>query len=175
MFFSIIVAIGKQRQIGNNNKLPWGYIEDDMRNFKNITKEHTIVMGRKTYESIGRPLPNRTNIILTRQKNFIANDCIVLNSIDDLIEYCKKNCDKNEEIFIIGGEQIYTEILKNYSNFLRKMYISYINYDGYGDAFFPEFDESDWEILEEKKFLKSEKMSVVLYIKFMRKNNVNKR
>ena len=157
MFFSIIVAIGKKRQIGNNNKLPWGYIEDDMQNFKNITKGHIIVMGRKTYELIGRPLPNRTNIILTRQKNFIANDCIVLNSIDDLIEYCKKNCDKNEEIFIIGGEQIYTEILKNYSNFLRKMYISYINYDGYGDAFFPEINKSDWEILEEKKFLKSEK------------------
>ena len=77
--------------------------------------------------------------------------------LEELIEYCKKNCDKNEEIFIIGGEQIYTEILKNYSNFLRKMYISYINYDGYGDAFFPEINKSDWEILEEKKFLKSEK------------------
>lgn len=165
MFFSIIVAIGNQNQIGLNNKIPWN-VKDDLNNFKNITNNHTIIMGRKTYESIGKSLPNRTNIILTKNKNFIVDNCIILHSWNEIIEYCKNE----NEVFIIGGYEIYNYIL-NSDLPLQKMYISYIDYNSNADTFFPNFNKNDWKIIYEKHFKKDKNNEYNFKYIVLEKNN----
>ena len=149
MFFSIIVAVGNQNQIGKDNKLLWT-VKEDMLNFKSLTLNHTIIMGRKTFASIGKALPNRENIVLTRNKNYFAENCIVLHSLNDIIEYCE---DKNE-VFVIGGAEIYKIFLNNDLP-LKKIYISYIDCNLVGDKYFPIFNKNNWNITYEKNFFKS--------------------
>lgn len=150
MFFSIIVAIGNQNQLGLNNKIPW-LVKDDLLLFKNITINHSVVFGRKTYESIGHPLPNRNNIVLTKNKDIKINNCIVLNSINEVINIT----DKEKEVFICGGADIYNEILNKYSHLVNKLYISHINYNGNADIYFPEIDYNNYKIIKEQYFQKS--------------------
>ena len=102
----LIAAQGLNREIGKDNKLLWN-IPEDLRRFKEMTQGHTVVMGRKTYESIGRALPNRTNIVMTRDQNYKTKGCILVNSISEAL----KKCYNNQKVFIIGGEQIYKEFL----------------------------------------------------------------
>lgn len=138
---SIIVAMGKEREIGVGPSLPWR-IPEDMRRFKELTTGHTIIMGRKTYESIGKPLPNRTNIIVTKNQNYEAPGCIVVHSLDEALE----KTDPGEEVFVIGGATIYKQTLP----VADKMYVTEVD-EIYPDAdvFFPEFDLNEWQLVQE--------------------------
>jgi len=150
MIVSIIVAIAENWVIGMNNKLIW-HLSEDLKNFKKITDGHFIIMGRKTYESIGKPLPGRTNIILTRNKKYNAEGCVVLNSVDSALAYClKKNQD---EIFIIGGAQVYHEVFDK----TDKIYLTKVHASPEGDAFFPVIDLSKWKEIAHSSIRKNEK------------------
>lgn len=132
---SLIVATAENRVIGIHNKMPW-HMPADLAYFKKITTGHFVVMGRKTFESIGKPLPNRTNIILTRDETFKAEGCQVLHSIDDALELAK-----TERLFVIGGAEIYRQFLP----YADKVYVTYIHQSFEGDTFFPELC-SAWKL-----------------------------
>lgn len=129
---SMIAALDENRGIGKKNKLLW-HIPEDMKRFRTLTKGHPIIMGRKTHESIGKPLPERTNIIVTRNKNFKKEGCIVCNSLEQALE---KACqiDKNE-VFIIGGGEIYKQGIK----FSAKLYLTFVKGTYEADSFFPDY------------------------------------
>jgi dihydrofolate reductase len=152
MIVSLIVAIGKNNQMGINNSLPWR-LKDDLKNFKKVTEGHSVLMGRKTFESIGKPLPNRTNIIISRSANFSVEGCKVFNSVEDGISFAK---DMNEtELFIIGGREIYEYCLTG--GIVDKLYLTKVDFDGKADTYFPEVDLFEWKILSSEQFQKSEK------------------
>lgn len=148
MITSIIVAIAENMVIGKDNDLIWR-ISEDLRYFKKTTTGHTVIMGRKSYESIGRPLPNRRNIIITRNSSFIAGGCEVVGSIDEAIAACKGE----EEIFIIGGGEIYRQTLEK----ADKLYITFVRHNYEGDTFFPEIDFSKWREISCEKHERGEK------------------
>lgn len=140
MIISLIAAVSENKVIGKNNDLPWN-LPDDMRYFMQTTKGHYVIMGRKNYESIPekfRPLPNRTNIVITRQKNLQIGGCIVAHSIEEALEIAKK--DSNEEVFVIGGAQIFNQSMK----YAQRMYLTEIQAPVEGDTFFPDFSADDW-------------------------------
>ena len=143
LIVSMIAAIGKRRELGKENKLLW-HIPADMKRFRQITVNHAVIMGRKTYESIGRPLPKRTNIVITRDINFKADGCIVVHSLEEGIEVGKTY--EKEEIFIIGGAQIYTQGLK----YADRLYLTLVDREFDADAFFPEYSEFTKVVSEEK-------------------------
>lgn len=146
---SIIVAVANNNVIGKNNKLIWN-IPEDLKRFKEITTGKKIIMGRKTFESIGRILPNRFHIILSKEKDFkIENDnVLIINDINILKEYI----DSEEEFFIIGGESIYKLLLP----YTKKIYLTKIYQDFDGDTFFPKIDENIWIEIEKQKGIKNE-------------------
>jgi dihydrofolate reductase len=140
MIISLIAAVSKNNVIGKNNDLPW-HLPDDMKYFMQTTKQHHVIMGRKNYESIPekfRPLPNRTNIVVTRQQNYNAPNCIVVHALDDAIAIAREN--NEQEVFIIGGAEIYNQGFPVTS----RMYLTEINAAIDGDTYFPEFDPKDW-------------------------------
>ena len=147
MHLSIIVAMGKNRVIGKDGMLPW-HISSDLKNFKKITMGKPILMGRKTYESIGRPLPGRENIILTKNKNYFAEGCIVKNTIDEVFSYCQKV----PELMIMGGAALYEQTLHK----AKRLYITEVNATTDGDVFFPEFDRNQWLEISRNSFEASE-------------------
>lgn len=134
MHISLIAAMSKNRVIGNSNALPW-HLPADLKHFKKITIGKTILMGRKTYESIGKPLPGRKNIILTREKNFQAPDCLVIHNINELP---KEIID--HEIMVIGGAEIFQLFLAK----AQRFYLTLIDAEIAGDIYFPEWNEDDW-------------------------------
>lgn len=148
--FSIIVAIGKNSEIGKGNKLLW-HIPEDLKNFKEITTGKTVIMGRKTFESIGRPLPNRKNIVLSKngdKESFEQKGIELYQNLENLIADYKNS---EEEIFIIGGEQIYRKFMQK--GLVRRLYISYIEFsDSEADAYFPEINYNSWKIIKEKNY-----------------------
>ena len=135
---SAIFAMDENRLIGNKNQLPWR-MPADLKHFKTITSGHPILMGRKTYESIGRPLPNRTNIIITRDANYQAPGCRVVTSIDQALQIAA--ADNKQEIFIIGGAEVYKQSLP----LVNKLYITIIHHQFEGDAYFPELNRAEWQ------------------------------
>lgn len=142
---SIIVAKSKNNVIGNKGNLPW-YIPEDLKRFKKLTSGKTVIMGRKTYESLpkeSKPLSNRVNIVISKDKNFLAKDCIVVDSIEKAI----KKSDNDKEIFIIGGGEIYKIALK-YSD---KIYVTEIDGNFLGDTHFPNLDDNWIESNREEK------------------------
>lgn len=148
MKISIIVAADEQNGIGKNNELLC-HLPADLKYFKNLTTGHSILMGRKTYESIGKPLPNRTNIVISRNTNFIEG-CFVFNTIEAGIAYAKT---LNEtELFIIGGDSIYVQVL----NESDTIYLTRTHHVFEADAFFPLL-ESNWKLSSEIKNLADEK------------------
>ncbi len=148
--FSLIVAVGKNNEIGKENKLLW-HVPEDLKNFKKITSGKKIVMGRKTFESIGRPLPNRENIILSKTMKNDDNSVLIFDDFSKLIEKFKDLKDLDEEIIIIGGEKVYKKSLE--LGIVDKMYISYIDFeDEKADAYFPEIDFKNWKKIFEKKY-----------------------
>ena len=138
---TIIVAASENLVIGDKNVLPW-YISEDLKHFKKITINHSVIMGRKTFESIGKPLKDRRNIVISRDKTLKIEGVEVVNSLDDAIYRTK---DQNE-IFIIGGEQIYKIAMP----IATHMHITKVHSNIKGDAFFPAFDENEWKILTQK-------------------------
>ena len=141
MKISLIVAVAENGVIGKDNDLIW-HLPKDMQFFKEITIGHHVIMGRKNFESIPhkyRPLPNRTNIIITRQSEYKAEECIVVNSVETALEIAKNNGDI--EPFIIGGGQIYRIAIEK--NLVDKIYLTKIHHSFKGDTFFPELS-SDW-------------------------------
>lgn len=137
---SLIVAMGKNRAIGLNNKMPW-HLPADLKYFKKVTTGHTIVMGRKTFESIGRPLPNRTNVILTRDTSFVAEGCQIIHTVDEAVQLGEK-----EDIFVIGGAELYHQLLP-YADLL---YVTQIHESFEADTFFPEIGE-EWKLTSTEK------------------------
>ncbi|MEW5552371.1 dihydrofolate reductase [Peribacillus frigoritolerans] len=134
---SLIVAMDQNRVIGKNNKLPW-HLPADLQYFKKVTMGHPIVMGRKTFESIGRVLPGRENVIVTRNQEFKAEGCVVLHDIAQIKMFADNH---EEEVFVIGGAEIFKEILP----FTDRLYITEIHETFEGDTFFPEIDENEWD------------------------------
>lgn len=144
MKISLIVAISENGVIGKNNQLPW-HLPADLKYFKSLTTGHCVIMGRKTYESIGKPLPNRFNIIITRSRDFTPPGCLVVNSIEEAIK-AGKNC--KTEVFIIGGADIFKQSLK----LANRIYLTKIHKTFEGDTFFPYPDPKEWhQVSEEKK------------------------
>ena len=144
MTVSLIVAVSENKVIGKDNDLVW-HLQVDMKFFKDTTKNHFVIMGRRNYESIPhkyRPLPNRTNVIVTRQKKYDAEGCLVFNSIETAIEEARKTGD--DEPFIIGGGQIYKYALDN--NLVDRVYLTRVHAEIEGDTFFEDLDESWKEV-----------------------------
>lgn len=141
LIISAIVALGENRVIGVDNRLPW-HLPADLKRFKTITTGHPILMGRKTFQSIGRALPHRTNIVITHDKNFFEKDVIVVNSIEEGLYQAKQL--ETKEIFVIGGAQIYQQALP----YLERIYLTVVHCQPAGNAFFPELIESEWREIE---------------------------
>ncbi len=138
MKIRLIVAISENNAIGKDNNLIW-HLPEDLKRFKRLTTGHTIVMGRNTYESIGRPLPNRKNIVITRQKDYTAEGCMVVNSIEEALEVSKNE----KEVFIIGGSQIYKQVLDK--DLAEQLDITLVHHSFDADTFFPEIDLNVWK------------------------------
>ena len=139
---SIIAAVSNNGVIGVDNKLPWD-LPEDLKRFKELTTGNVVIMGRKTYESIGKPLPNRINIVITRNKDFFAPDVIVTNSLESAL--LKAGGDK--DIFIIGGGEIYKQSM----GFADKLYITEVDMEVEGDTKFPTISDQ-WSVTEENEF-----------------------
>ena len=135
MSLSIVVAMDENRLIGKDNKLPW-HLPADLAYFKKNTTGKSIVMGRKTYDSIGRPLPNRRNIVISRNSKTLITGCEVLSSIDDVLSITKDE----DEVMIIGGASLCEQLLPQVS----RLYITKIEGKFDGDVYFPEYNEADW-------------------------------
>lgn len=131
---SLIAAVAENLAIGKNNQLLW-HLPEDLKRFKEITKNHPIIMGQKTFESIGRPLPSRTNIVITNDPNFKAEGSVVVHSLTEAVE-AGKNTGTNE-IFVIGGGSIYKQFLPQ----ADKLYITKVHQVFEGDVFFPAFED----------------------------------
>ena len=144
---SIIVAVAANGVIGDNNSLLW-HISEDLRNFKRITSGHPVIMGRKTFESLGRPLPNRTNVVVSRTATAI-DGCRVAASLDEAIAMFSAD----EEAFIIGGAQIYAQA----HDAADKIYITRVGRDYEGDTSFPEWDATRWRLTSREEFPRGEK------------------
>lgn len=133
---SLIVAVAGNRVIGVNNTLPW-HLPEDLKRFRALTTGHHIIMGRKTYESLGRLLPGRTTVIVTRNKDYQLEGALIAHSLEAAMILCQQD----EEAFLIGGAELYQDGLK-YAN---KLYITEIGLEVAGDAFFPEIDLNQWQ------------------------------
>jgi len=143
MKISIIAAIGNNHELGLNNKLPW-FVPRDMLNFMLTTLNHHILMGRNTYLSLGRPLPNRTNMILSHDPNLKIKDCYIFDEFENAYNFALER--DEPEFFIIGGSSIY-ELAIPVSD---RMYLSRVDYSGTADTFFPQFNLADWNLVEER-------------------------
>jgi len=144
MIISMIVAYGKNWEIGLNNQMPW-HISEDFKNFKKITWNHHILMGRKTFESIGKQLPNRTSLVLTRG-NFSHEGVHAFNNAQEAFNFARANAE--EELFIIGGASIYETLFQ----YVDKMYLSEVNFQGQADAFLKEIDFSSWDLKKQRDY-----------------------
>ncbi|MBU8892355.1 MAG: dihydrofolate reductase [Bacteroidales bacterium] len=145
---SIIVAVAGNNVIGKDNDLIW-HLPRDLKHFKETTIGHYVIQGRKTYESCGRPLPNRTNVIITRDKNYTADGCIVVHSLEQAIFEAKND----PEAFIIGGGKIYEQAL----SLVDRIYLTKIHHLFEGDTYFPEIKKDEWTEVDRRDFEADEK------------------
>jgi len=150
MRVSCIVAIAKNNVIGKDNDIPW-YLPADLKYFKKTTLNHHIIMGRNCYESIGKPLPKRTNVVLTRNPFYIVSNCYVTNSIEEALKIAKDNGE--EEAFIIGGAQIYEQSM----HLCDKLYLTEVDLEVEGDVFFPKINFDEWKLISEDAHQADEK------------------
>lgn len=144
----MVAAAAENNALGKNNDLLW-HLPDDFKRFKQITSGHYIIMGRKTFESFPKPLPNRTHVIITRQKNYNPEGCIIVDSIEKAIEVCPKD----QDIFIIGGGEIYNLAM----NFADSIELTRVHENFEADTFFPEIDLKQWKLTSEEYHPKDEK------------------
>ena len=145
---SLIVAMAKNRVIGANNRIPW-HLPNELKLFKSLTMGHHIVMGRKTYESIGRLLPGRTTVIVTRQQDYTVEGAIVAHSVAEAIAACKDDA----EVFVIGGADLFRETLP----IADRLYLTTVDAEPEGDTFMPEFDADEWKETSAQAFGRDEK------------------
>lgn len=156
---SIIVAVAHDGVIGVNNTLPW-HLPEDLKRFRALTMGHHIIMGRKTYDSLGRLLPGRTTVIVTRNENYKVEGALVAHSLEAAIALCEDD----EEVFLIGGAELYQAGLK----LAHKLYITEIELDVVGDAFFPKLVSTEWQETEREAHT-SEKGLKFSYVTYLRK------
>ena len=138
---SLIVAVAKNGVIGVNNTLPW-HLPEDLKRFRALTTGHHIIMGRKTYDSLGRLLPGRTTVIVTRNPDYQVEGAIVVHSLEEAIQVCGND----NEAFLIGGAELYKDGLK----LANKLYLTEIDAEFEGDAHFPAFNQSEWRLIEQE-------------------------
>jgi len=159
---TIIAAIAENNALGKDNDLIW-HLPADLKRFKKVTTGHHILMGRNTFESIGKPLPNRTTIIITRNKNYFKDGCLIAHSIEEAIALVENE----DDIFIIGGAQVYKEVIKK--NLADQLDITLVHQKFDADVFFPEIDLTIWEETTREDFKADEKnkldFSFVTYTK----------
>lgn len=148
MKISFVVAMARNNVIGKDNELPWR-LSADLQHFKAITLGKPVVMGRKTYESIGKPLPGRTNIIVTRDQNYLADACVVVHSVDAALEAAGTV----DEVMVIGGAELYRQLLAR----ADRVYLTLVQAEVEGDASFPVLDAAEWKELERHDHMADEK------------------
>lgn len=146
---TIVVAMGEKNEIGFENQLLW-HLPTDLKHFKDITSGHPVIMGRKTYESIGKALPNRTNIVVSRKKNWFEEGILIVGSIKEAMKFAKKI---DEEVFIIGGGNIYEQTM----DIADRLEVTLVKADLKADTFFPKIDEKIWKKTNEVCHEKDEK------------------
>ena len=142
MLISLIAAMDENRLIGANNALPW-HLPADLQHFKAMTMGKPILMGRKTYDSIGRPLPGRTNVVITRDKNWHVDGCVVAHSIEEALASVDA-----EEVMVMGGASFYEQMISR----AGRLYITRIHGQYEGDAWFPEYESDDWRLVSKEYF-----------------------
>ena len=147
---TVIAAIAKNYALGKDNDLIW-HLPADLKRFKKVTSGHYILMGRNTYESIGRPLPNRTTIIITRNKNYFKEGCLIANSLEEAVEMAKEEA----QVFIIGGAQIYKETIAK--DLAEQLDITLVHNEFEADVYFPEIDTKIWKEVARENFKADEK------------------
>lgn len=145
---TIIAAIAKNNALGKDNDLIW-HLPADLKRFKKVTSNHHIIMGRKTFESLGRPLPNRTNIVITRNPDYKAEGCVIVNSLEAALNAAKED----ENPYILGGAQIYKQAMP----IADKMDLTFVHHEFEADAFFPEIDSNIWKETSREDFQADEK------------------
>jgi len=150
MTVSAIVAVAKNLVIGHHNQIPW-YLPADLKYFKKTTTGHHVIMGRKSFESIGKPLPNRTNVVITRDPFFVATGCTVVHSLEEALELASANGET--EAFIIGGGEIYRQSWP----FLDRIYITEVDTAPEGNVFFPKIEKEEWQELSSEAHPADEK------------------
>ena len=138
---AMIAAMAKDRVIGKDNKMPW-HLPADLQHFKRVTMAKPIIMGRKTFQSLGRPLPGRQNIVITRSKDFDAPGCEVVYGVDEALEFVNGQ----PSAMIIGGAEIYRLFLP----MAKRLFLTYIDIDTEGDTYFPEINEEDWKLIAQQ-------------------------
>ncbi|MFD1018422.1 dihydrofolate reductase [Thalassobacillus hwangdonensis] len=147
---SFLFAMDKNRVIGKDNDLPW-HLPDDLKFFKEKTLGHTIIMGRKTFESLGKALPKRKNIVLTSDRRFEAEGAFIIHDIEEIVKWNKEN--PEEEWFVIGGSGLFSQLLEH----ADRMYMTYIDASFPGDTYFPEFSEEEWKLTNQTKGPKNDR------------------
>lgn len=155
MQVSIIVAMANNNAIGKDNKMPW-HLPADLKHFRQLTTGHYIIMGRKTYESIGKPLPNRTSVIITRNTDYKAEGGVVVESIEEALEKAKGAGEK--EVFIIGGAQIYEQTI----SMANRIYLTKIDADFEADTFFPKLSK-EWKEAGKKEVFSPDEKNAYTY------------
>lgn len=163
MIISLIVAAAKNNTIGKNNRLLWS-LPNDMKFFKSTTWAMPVLMGRKTFESMGKPLQGRLNIVITRQKDWKSDGVTVVHSLTEAIEAAKKAHYK--EVFIIGGGEIYKEAFP----LAKKIYLTRVETEPDGDTFFPAMDHAQWQLLSEQPFAQDAKHAYPFHIQVWERN-----
>lgn len=145
---SLIFAMDRNRLIGQNNQLPW-HLPADLQYFKRVTTGHTVIMGRKTYESIGKPLPGRKNWVISRQQPLQLEGCTTFSSVAELLNALEAQ----EEAFVIGGAEVYRQFFP----FADRLYITQLDEAFTGDTYFPEFSFDEWRLIQSEQGIKDEK------------------
>lgn len=164
MIISLIVAISSNNVIGKDNKLPW-HLPEDLKYFKNITWAMPVVMGRKTFSSLGKPLAGRKNIVITRQPGWQAEGVTVVNSFEEAVSIAMN--EEVKEIFIIGGAEIFKAAIP----LVKRMYITRIHHDFEGDIFFPDFSREEWKRVSVRDCLPDEKNRYAYSFEIWERNN----
>ncbi len=148
MFLSLIAAADEQGVIGDHGKIPW-HLPADFAHFKVVTTGHPVIMGRKTFESIGKPLPGRTNIVVTRDRGYAAEGCLMADSLERALELAEQA----QESFVIGGGELYRIAMPH----ATRVYLTRVHGEFAGDTYFPAMDEKEWELVSSEPHGKDEK------------------
>lgn len=155
------MALAKNNVIGLNNTLPW-HLPEDLKHFRALTTGHHIIMGRKTYESLGRLLPDRTTVIVTRNKDYQVDGALIAHSLDAAVALCKND----DEVFVIGGAELYQVGIK----LANKLYITELELEVAGDAYFPAYDVAEWQESSREAHTSAQGL-LFSYITYLRKTN----